>query len=148
MRFEATVEGGEEIAAVLRAMDKSVSGKYLAQSVSAALTPIQREARRRAPKGSRMHRTYKGRLVAPGHLSRSIRKRVWRSKDGHFAAGRVGPSSEAWYGLLFGSSVQHNRRFPQDDWLTDSARALRSRTADNLKKQLLKRLERAAKTGR
>lgn len=102
----AEVLGEKEIAAAFRRMGRAAELKILRSGINAALTPPLQAARAHAPKGSKAHKTYKGRWVAPGFLSRNIKKRsgIKRDKSGVF--GYVAPGPEAWYGSL----LQHGWR--------------------------------------
>lgn len=76
-------------------------GKALSQAVRAALAEVVKDARSRIPVGTEAHRTYKGRLVAPGYARRSIRTLVRKDKTNHKVTGLVGVRAEAYYALQF-----------------------------------------------
>lgn len=98
------LEGFKELNSQLAALGAGVGGKVLRRSVAASLTPIAKDARNRAKTLSvtqRPHRTYLGRLVAPGFLARSIRRSSVLSKDKKRAEAYVGVAPEAFYGLQF-----------------------------------------------
>jgi len=95
------LEGGKKLALQLRKLGEVAEGKIVAQAAAFAMTPVASAARKSAPRGSRMHKTYKGRLVAPGFLSRSIKKKTRRWKNNQGATVIVGPTNEAFYGTSF-----------------------------------------------
>lgn len=120
-------EGFDELDKMFKELGAAASGKALRQSVNFAVTPIVKEARANAPQGNETHRTYKGRLVGPGFLSRNIGKKSFLSKSKNFASASVKPAGEAWYGALFSSSVSKpfktkngTRSFPNDDFLEEA----------------------------
>jgi hypothetical protein len=84
--------------------------RVMRSAANASLTPVVKALRQAAPKGSEAHRTYKGRTVAPGFLSRSIVKssRIARDRSRVFAHVRL--ASEAWYGSLIEHGYRPGRR--------------------------------------
>lgn len=93
--------------------DPKENGRVLRASVAAALRQVQKDARASAPVGTVAHKTYKGRLVAPGFASRSLRV-VTRIKDGT-ATGRLGVRAEAFYALQF--IELGTAKIPRAPWL-------------------------------
>jgi HK97 gp10 family phage protein len=82
---------------------------------------IQAEAQAAAPVGDVAHKTYKGRLVAPGFLKRGINVAVrYLSRKGAVLA-KIGPRREAFYGTQFleiGTS-----KMPKQPWLVPAYEA-------------------------
>lgn len=76
-------------------------GKVIRNATRAAGRVVADRARALIPKGTIEHRTYKGRLVAPGFASRSIRYIASLSKDKQKATVVVGVRSEAFYAVQF-----------------------------------------------
>lgn len=93
--------GTKELLAKLKKLSKTAEPKQIRSAVSFALTPVKNAASANAPRGSQAHKTYKGRLVAPGFLARSIKKTARVSRDKQSVIGSVGPSREAFYGTQF-----------------------------------------------
>ena len=93
--------GGKELARKLAKLGDAAGGKALRNAATVSMTPVVKAAKAAAPVGTKAHTTYKGRLVAPGFLSRSIKKKTFLSKDKRFVAAIVGPSREAFYGTQF-----------------------------------------------
>lgn len=93
-------EGLDDILKAFEGLKKGAQAKVMRQALNAALVPVVKELRASAKKGSKPHKTYKGRLVAPGFLSRSVIKSTRLSKDKHQVFGNVRLKSEAWYGSL------------------------------------------------
>ncbi|MFW0776208.1 MAG: HK97 gp10 family phage protein [Rickettsiales bacterium] len=88
---------------VKRAFDRAARAtqvKILRRALGKALRPTAKRLRAATPAGSRSHRTYKGRLVAPGFLRRNISTTTRAGRDKNRASGTIRPASEAWYGSL------------------------------------------------
>ena len=82
---------------------------------------VKNRAKASAPSGTESHKTYKGRVVAPGFLKASVRMRSGISKDKQSAYALIGVAPEAFYGLQFielGTSM-----YPARPWLTPSLEA-------------------------
>lgn len=96
-----------------------------------AKAPVRREAE--------MRKTYKGRLVAPGFLSRNIQVAVTKVKNGK-ARALMGPTNEAYYGTSF--VERGTSRMSAQPWLEPAFRASSSlmlaRFADKLAKNIEK----------
>jgi len=93
------VIGLNELSKELAKLGEKIGKKALRSAVSGALTPTFKRIKMGAPVGSKAHRTYKGRLVAPGFLSRNI-KRSSRYKRGR-ATAKIKTAPEAFYGVTF-----------------------------------------------
>lgn len=138
---------------MFKELGAAASGKALRQAVGVAITPILKEARAKAPKGNEYHRTYKGRLVAPGFLSRSIGKKTWLSKHKHFALATVSPLNEGFYGKFFSSSVPRpfavsrktsaTRSFPEDDFLVEAFESKKQEAVAKFNYEIGKKLDKA-----
>lgn len=81
----------------------SLGGKLgqtvLRGAVKDAVVPVVLAMKVLAPRGKTVHRTYKGRIAAPGFLRRSIKYTI-RSKRGVVSAS-IGVAREAFYGIAF-----------------------------------------------
>lgn len=154
-------EGFEELDKLFKELGSAASGKALRQSVGVAMTPVVKQARVWAPEGGefggepRTHRTYKGRLVTPGFLSRNIGKSTFLSKSKNFASASVAPRGEAWYGKLFSSSLPRpfktkngTRDFPEDDFLAEAFDAKKDEMIRRFYDALGKRLDKALRKSR
>lgn len=97
-------EGLKDILDTFKRLERAGQIRALRSAANAALNPVLKETRASAPIGSEPHDTYrkgkKVRTVAPGFLSRQIRKKVFVTKDKKKVIGVVRPGSEAWYGSL------------------------------------------------
>ncbi len=150
---DSGLEGFKELSKKLSSMGSAVGGKILRQSVGAAVTPVLKEARLNAPQGDRSHKTHKGRLVAPGFLSRSIKKKTFKSRDGRYASAVIGVKKEAFYGVQFvergytptdRNKKKHSSVDP-NEWLTKSLESKRREVTNKLKQDMLKRILKAAR---
>jgi len=97
------VQGLKELQAKLQDMESKTSQKALRSALMTSATPTVRKLRAVAPVGTRDHRTYKGRLVAPGFLRRSVGKesKLVRAKNSTIAVVYIGVKKEAYYGVQF-----------------------------------------------
>ncbi|WP_430009972.1 hypothetical protein [Methylophaga lonarensis] len=95
------IDGMKELYDKLGELGNQLEAKALRSSAMAALTRTAREYRAAAPRGSQAHRTYKGRLVAPGFLSRSIVRRSRVDKKSGRVWALIGVRREAFYGVMF-----------------------------------------------
>lgn len=93
------IEGMKELDKRLGRLGAKTGGKALRKAVRLAAKPVLQEMRSAAPRGTKDHRTYKGRYAAPGFLSRNV---VWASR---YRQGRatisLGVRQEAFYGVQF-----------------------------------------------
>lgn len=129
---------------LLQLADPKENAKVLRQSVGAAMRVVQKEARSRVPQGTIEHKTYKGRLVAPGFASRSLRV-VTSAKDGT-ATARLGVRAEAFYAVQFielGTS-----KIPRAPWLVPAFEAKKDEALTALSEAMQKRIDKIAKRAR
>ena len=137
------IEGLRELNNQLAAMGANASGKALRNALSSAALPVVKAAKANVPVGTTMHRTYKGRLVAPGFASRSIRRRSRLSRDKRSATVRIGVVPEAFYVvqfLEFGKS-----RIARQPWLSKAYNSTRSQVLSRFQSQLKRQIEKAAR---
>lgn len=95
------LEGVSDALKQMRALTDVADVKVLRPAVREAGRPIAAALAGRVPVGDLMHRTYKGRTVAPGFLSRSLRFIVTRDKKSGAIFAIFGVRKEAFYGLAF-----------------------------------------------
>lgn len=134
------LEGVAELTRQLDALGKLEDGKALRRSVAAGGRVVVKAAKSLIPKGVDAHRTYKGRLVAPGFASRNIRAVTTLSKDKQKATVRIGVRNEAFYAVNFveiGTS-----KMAKQQWLRPAFQstidAQQKAVADSLRKSILK----------
>lgn len=95
------IEGVAELNKKLAELSDKMAAKAIRSSVSQATTPALQKMKAAVPVGSKGHKTYKGRLVAPGFLKRSIKRKSYIDKQTGAAGSVVGVSAEAFYGVQF-----------------------------------------------
>lgn len=95
----AKIEGLDELSKALSALGAKAGGKALRQTTSRLMRPVLRKIKLKVPRGTKAHKTYKGRYVAPGFASRNIimQSRYRRGK----AVTWIGVQAEAYYILQF-----------------------------------------------
>ena len=94
------VLGVKELQKKLTNVGEKASHKVMAKALRKAMVPLRNEAIKNAPKGDEAHKTYKGRLVAPGYLKQNIKLKKMRAKNKRFAGYTLAARGEAWYGQL------------------------------------------------
>lgn len=139
---DAQLEGFDDLGKALSELKAATSTKAIRQSANSSLNPVVQRMRQRAPRGSRAHRTYKGRLVAPGFLSRSIKKRSRVDARGGRVVVTVGVAKEAFYGLFYdrGFSRKRGARVAGNSWFVNSFLELSDETQVNFSKGLRSRI--------
>lgn len=109
------IKGLNQALSSFKRLQLAAQAKHMRGALSVAGTPMVQALRRAAPVGDVAHRTYKGRVVAPGFLSRNIKKSARVSRDKRRAVLTIRLAPEAWYGSLpeYGG-VEHD--YPRDPW--------------------------------
>lgn len=133
------LEGVAALTKQLDALGKLEDGKALRRGVAAGGRVVVSRAKALIPKGVDSHRTYKGRLVAPGFASRNIRAVTKLSKDKQKATVAIGVRNEAFYAVNFveiGTS-----KMARQPWLRpafySTVDAQQKALADSLRKSIL-----------
>ena len=142
IRDTRNVEGAALLSRGLVALGNAAGGKALRAAATSAMLPTLRKAQATAPVGSVPHKTYKGRLVAPGFLKRSIRRVSKLSRDKQKVTVRLGVRNEAFYGVAFleiGTSKMTAR-----PWLVPAYNATYREVTQRLAAQLERNIKRAA----
>lgn len=93
--------GLAEAEAKLRQLGAVVAAPIMKKAVRAGIQPAKQRAQQNAPTGQVAHRTYKGRLVAPGFGKRSIRVITTASQDKRTFSAALGVRREAHYMVNF-----------------------------------------------
>lgn len=111
------VVGIDELLAKMDKIALSVQPKIVAQSLRAAMTPMLKDARANAPKGSKLHRSYKGRLLAPGFLKQNIKLKKLKRRDKTVQAYGIWAQKEAFYGGFVEEGVAGTTSVTPNPWL-------------------------------
>ncbi len=139
----AEIEGLRELHRQLERLGLAAQGRVLRNSVNVAMTPVVREARKRIPVGDTPHKTYRGRLVAPGFAKRNIKKRTRTQRDKSRAVAMVGVGKEAYYATQF---VEGGTKFqPAQPWLIPAFEAKQNTVLDKLSERLAANIEKEAR---
>ena len=139
------IKGMAELEKKLKAIGGAMAEKALRQALMNASTPAFKAIKLAAPRGSRPHRTYKGRWVAPGFLSRSIvrRSRIRRGHSKTWAQVIIGVRDEAFYGVQF--LERGTKKIPAKPWLAKTFERYQAEMERRLKEQLRRKIERIAR---
>ena len=137
------LEGLDALSKKLATLGKA-AGKTLRSATLKATTPVRREMRNKIPIGTEAHRTYKGRLVAPGFARRSLRRSSSFRRG--VAIVRLGVRREAFYSVNFvdqgiyvtkrkGKSIKTYRIKPSN-WFKGVFISNRKKMEDEISRQL------------
>ena len=131
----AKIEGLKKLTSQLNKLESKLATKTLRNATRAALVPTLKKIKALTPVGKKAHRTYKGRLVAPGFLKRNI-KLGSRFKNGT-ASAAIGAKSEAFYGMFL---VIGTKKIPARDFFfrifANDRAGIESRLISELKKRI------------
>lgn len=137
------LEGVPDVLRQLQAAGRLEDGKALRAAVRAGAKPVVVRAQATIPQGSRMHKTYKGRLVAPGFAMRSVSAQVIVSKDKQMAAALIGVKGEAFYATLF--VERGTSKMPAHPWLEPAFEGTQREQLTAVKTNLFRTLKRVVK---
>ena len=135
------ITGLKELSDKLNQLDTALAAKALRQSVYNATLPATRAMKMGAPVGTEAHRTYRGRLVAPGFLKRSIRAISF--VKGGIATALIGVKREAFYGVQFVDRGTKNMN--ARPWFTSVFEQSRDAMEARLVEQLKAKIDKAIK---
>lgn len=95
------VEGLRELNHKLGRLELATAAKAMRASLMEATKPVVAQMKAAVPRGTEPHKTYKGRTVGGGFLSRSIiRKSRFDKRAGKMSIA-IGVKREAYYGVSF-----------------------------------------------
>lgn len=130
--------GFDQLNKGLKALQPKKQVRAIRNAVRAAMKPVEQEAKATVPKGDVPHKTYKGRLVAPGFASRSVRRLSFVSKDKSKFSGVVGVRAEAFYAVQFWEWGSYGiKRKP---WLSNAMDRRRKEAGELLRRELKKKI--------
>lgn len=101
MARNETVAGLAELNRALKQLSPKKQVNAIRNAARAAMKPTADRVKATAPQGTRSHRTYKGRLVAPGFSARNINITTRVSRDKLRITASVGTRPEAFYMRMF-----------------------------------------------
>lgn len=137
------VEGLADLSRQLEQLEDAARGKALRGAALSASLPTFRAAQAGIPKGKVPHKTYKGRLVAPGFASRNIRRVTRLSRDGGTASVLIGVRREAFYAVQF--LERGTSKMAAQPWLVPAYNSTYRQVTNRLAVELEKRIKKAAK---
>lgn len=137
------IEGLKELSDQLNRLGADLGAKTLRQATMGATLPAFNAIKAAAPVGSQAHRTYKGNLVAPGFLKRSIKRKSYISRKKGSAVVLIGARREAFYGINFLDSG--TKYIAASYWFRNAFISRRSQMESRLKQLLVKKINRAIK---
>lgn len=118
--------------------DPKATGSVLRSGAGYAMRRVAKQAKAEAPVGRAAHRTYKGRLVAPGFAARSVRVVTKLSRDKQKVSAVLGVRKEAFYALQFielGTS-----HVPAKPWLVPTFERNQRQIITDIKAGMVRRL--------
>lgn len=136
--------GVAEASKKLTAMGAAFSVPILRSAVRAGIQPAKKYAEQTIPVGKEAHRTYKGRLVAPGFSKRSIRVVTKASQDKRVVSAALGVRREAFYAVLF--TEIGTSKIPARPWLRPAMKNTQSEQEAAMAAKLLDRINKVAKS--
>lgn len=136
--------GVAELTRKLEALKKLDDGKALRSAVRAGIKPAVDRAKATVPIGTVVHRTYKGRLVAPGFARRSMRVITRMSKDKQKATAVLGVRAEAFYVLQF--LERGTSKIAKRPWLVPAFEGTLTQQESALAQSLRKSIDKAARS--
>jgi HK97 gp10 family phage protein len=95
------LDGVAELTAQLTALGAQVAARELKGAVKDAIEPAEHLARQLIPVGTEPHKTYKGRIVAPGYALSTLHVETKVDKSKGTATASLGVGKEAFYATIF-----------------------------------------------
>lgn len=136
----SNVEGLRELDAKLKALaDPKINSQVLRAGAVAGMRKVLARAKATVPVGTVAHKTYKGRIVAPGFASRSLRVKGTVSRDKTRAYALLGVRPEAFYAVQF--IELGTAKMPARPWLRPAFEASQDVAVAALRDAMVKRLE-------
>lgn len=144
---DSALAGAADAIKKLQALGALDNGKIMLGAVRAGMTEVLAPARDAAPVGTRMHRTYKGRLVAPGYAKSTLHVVVTsKTKSGRPAAALLSTSKEGYYAPQF--IERGTSRRAATPWLVPAFFSSQDSQKEAVVAYLRKRLEKIARDGK
>lgn len=132
------LEGVKELTGALNQLGRKTAARELVGTVKAALELAEHRARAYMPQGTEPHKTYRGRLVAPGYALTTLHIETRLNKRTGAAVASLGPGREAFYVVQF--QELGTRFHPAQPWLRpafeESADEMQDAIADELRRRV------------
>lgn len=133
------LQGVAQLTKQLQQLGAAFTVPVLRSAVRAGIQPAKKQAIAMAPAGSVAHRTYKGRLVAPGFGKRSIRVVTKVNADKTTVSAALGVRREAFYMVNF--VERGTSKMPAQPWLRPAMKSTQSEQEAAFAAQLIKRID-------
>lgn len=136
------LEGVAALDKKLRELGQAFSVPIMRAAVRAAIKPARERTEQLIPIGKDLHRTYRGRLVAPGFSKRSLRTVTRVSQDKRTVSAALGVRREAFYAILF--TEIGTAKMDARPWLRPAFRQTREQQQTLLAQKLKDRIDKVA----
>ncbi|MEZ0155256.1 MAG: HK97-gp10 family putative phage morphogenesis protein [Candidatus Reddybacter sp.] len=141
--MQGQTDGFAALSKKLNALAEGMDLKVIRRAARSAMLPVAKEAASRVPKSDSAHKTSRGRLVAPGFASRSIKRVAKIDKRRGRVVVKVGVASEAFYVAQFlERGTKYIRPMP---WLEPAFAAKQGEVINRFKQQLKKIIDKEAR---
>lgn len=137
------LEGLKDLSKKLDQLETQLAGKALRSAVLQATLPAFRAIKLAAPVGNQAHRTYKGNLVSPGFLKRSVKRVSSLDRRTGKVSAAIGVRAEAFYGVTFVD--QGTAKIRPRNWFQRNFETNRSKMEARLVERLRARINKVAK---
>jgi hypothetical protein len=146
VRDTKSTDGFADLSKALRELDPRKQANAIRNAIRASLKETRNTAERLVPVGDRSHKTYKGRLVAPGFAKRNINIQTRISRDKTRINGTVGTKKEAFYVRQFlEKNTSKTRQLVPQPWLRPAYEVHRVQMKNEFKRQLREKIIAQAK---
>lgn len=142
---DGALAGAADCIRKLQALGALDNGKIALGAVRAGIQPAFTAAEAKIPVGTRMHRTYKGRLVAPGFGKRSLVIVTTKKTNDGLPSALLGVRGEAYYETQF--LERGTSKMRAQPWLRSSFYSTQDAMEAAMVAYLQKRLAKLAKDG-
>ena len=144
---KSEILGIQALTKKLEELDAKTGTATLRKVGRAAVKPTVAEMKSKIPVGQVPHRTYKGRLVAPGFASRSLTVKSKINRKTGTASTIIGVLAEAFYVVQFydRGSLDNETSKGSKGWFSDTFKNNRQAIVREYEKSLSKVINRIAK---
>jgi HK97 gp10 family phage protein len=139
---DSRLEGVADAIAGLNQVGAAITGRELRKAVELAIAPALHRAASTMPQGTEPHKTYRGRLVAPGYALTTLHVETSLNKRTGAAYARLGVGREAFYAVQF--VELGTAHAPAQPWLRPAFEMTEDEQLKILRDELKARAEKAA----
>lgn len=109
MAMALQIIGKENFGDSIKKMRQEFTTANLRSALNYAIDPAYKTAKQLAPKGSKMHKTKKGRIMAPGFMARTMKKRTFQHRDKMGASATISLDPQAYYGQFVAGGYKRGK---------------------------------------